>query len=330
MSELRRALIIANSDYQNPCFRGLVSPARDAEELARVLRDASIGGFEQVTTLLNETAAIVSHAIEEFFIFSDPKQDDLLLLYFSGHGVVDEEGHLYLATADTQLVRQSVRRSSTVAAEFVDNTMRRSRSRRQVLVLDCCHSGAFAEGMRVKGELLPPLETHFRAIQGKGRVVLTASTARQFSLEDLSNKRDQPSLYTRILVKGLDSGEADRRGDGQVDLDELHEYLLEQLRVVAPQQTPTKSGYLEGQLYIARTKTVRPAELPENLRTALSASEPWMRQGAVAELEALLRAGHPGMALAAEQALAGMRDNDDSLRVRRSASWPTTAVGNPS
>lgn len=89
MSETRRALIVANFEYQDSGFRRLVSPVRDAEELARVLGDPSIGGFE-VTTLLNENAADVNHKIEEFFIFSEPKPDDLLLLYFSGHGVTDE------------------------------------------------------------------------------------------------------------------------------------------------------------------------------------------------------------------------------------------------
>lgn len=54
-------------------------------------------------------------------------------------------------------------------------------------------------------------------------------------------------------MRGLETGEADRHGDGQVDIEELREYLVERLREDAPYQTPTKSGYLEGQLYIART-----------------------------------------------------------------------------
>jgi MFS family permease len=337
MSEARRALIVANADYQDRSFRGLVSPAHDAEQLARVLRDPSVGGFE-VATLLNEKAAVVNQAIEEFFIFSEPGPNDLLLFYFSGHGITDDEGHLYLATTDMQLVHQTVRRANAVSAEFVDSTMRRSRCRRQVLVLDCCHSGAFAEGMRMKGEQLPAIETHFKGIQGKGRIVLTASTARQFSFEGSTERGGEPSVYTRILVKGLETGEADIHGDGQVDLDELHEYLLEQLHTVAPNQTPTKSGYMEGRLYIARSRSIRPTELPQKLREALNAPEAWLRQGAINELEMLLRADHRGLALGAEQALVHLRDNDDSLKVRAaagtcltafqaSASGPNAAVG---
>lgn len=86
MNENRRALVVANFEYQDPILRRLASPAEDAKELAAVLRNPAIGGFE-VETLLNETAARVSQKVEEFFVFSDSRPDDLLLLYFSGHGV---------------------------------------------------------------------------------------------------------------------------------------------------------------------------------------------------------------------------------------------------
>ena len=315
MSEKRRALIIANLDYQASTLRRLTSPAEDAKELANVLGDPAIGGFE-VETLLNEKSAVVSHTMEEFFVFSNPKPDDLLLLYFSGHGVTDEEGKLYLATTDTQFARQSVRRSSAVSADFVDQVMRRSRSRRQILLLDCCHGGAFAEGMSLKGPL-PGLESHF---QGRGRMVLAASTAVQFSQEGLNQSgQQQPSVYTRILVEGLRSGDADRDGDGWVSLDELHDYVSDRVGAEAPQQTPTKSGHLEGQLYIARTRILRPVELPGTLRVALNDPALFTRRGAVYELKDLLQGEHPGLALAARRALEELRDKDDSFKIRGAA-----------
>jgi formylglycine-generating enzyme required for sulfatase activity/uncharacterized caspase-like protein len=316
MNETRRALIVANSEYQAG-FRGLVSPARDAEELARVLGDPSIGGFE-VTTILDRSAGAISDAIDVFFNHSGARRDDLLLLYFSGHGVTVEDGHLYLAAADSQFAGSVLRRATAVAAGFVDETMRRSRSRRQILILDCCHSGAFAEGMLVKGEL-PNLETSFTPVQGKGRIILTASTGRQFAQEDPDGRPDQPSLYTHFLVRGLETGEADH-GDGEVQIDELHEYLCEQLRLEAPWQTPTKSGYVEGQLYIARTKVVKPAELPRGLRDAFArSSDLYARLGAVTGLEALLQGEHSGLAVAAREALAQLQETDDSSMVREKA-----------
>ncbi len=315
MTERRRALIVANSDYADTAFRRLTAPVEDARELARVLSNPSIGAFE-VETLLNEKSGAVNQAIEDFFVFSEPKPDDFLLLYFSGHGITDEEGQLYLATSDTQMVRQSIRRVTAVGAEFVNTTMRRSRARRQVLMLDCCHSGAFAEAMSVKGQPLPGVETHF---QGKGRVVLTASTGTQFSFEGQESGSLRPSVYTRLLVRALETGEADRDCNGQIDLDELHDYLVERVRAEAPQQTPTKSGYLEGQLFIARAAVVRAAALPVYVQNAIAAPESLTRFGAVYALKELLADPNPGMALAAWQALEALRDKDDSMKVQAAA-----------
>ena len=84
MDQRRSALVIANSEYEDADLRQLVAPARDAEALERVLGDPDVGGFE-VKTLLNRPALEVSLAIEKFFL--NRKRDDLVLLYYSGHGL---------------------------------------------------------------------------------------------------------------------------------------------------------------------------------------------------------------------------------------------------
>ena len=96
----RLALIIASYEYQDDSLRQLVAPAQDAEALARVLKDPDIGGFDEVKVLTNRPSHEVRVEIASFF--ADRKRDDLLLLYFSGHGVKDDDGQLYLATTDTQ------------------------------------------------------------------------------------------------------------------------------------------------------------------------------------------------------------------------------------
>ena len=84
MAEQRSALIIAVSQYQDAGLRQLVAPAQDAEALARVLKDPAIGGFT-VRTLLNQPSYQVNREIEAFF--GNRRTEDLLLLYFSGHGI---------------------------------------------------------------------------------------------------------------------------------------------------------------------------------------------------------------------------------------------------
>jgi uncharacterized caspase-like protein len=168
----RSALIVASYDYQDPGLRRLRAPARDAEALARVLRDRDIGGFD-VRTMLNEPAYVVTEAVEEFF--ADRSPDDLLLLHFSCHGVKDEGGELYFATANTKLRRLG---ATAVAADFVNRRMGRSRSRRVVLLLDCCYAGAFERGIVARAGAGVDIGEQFG---GRGRAVITASSAMEYA-----------------------------------------------------------------------------------------------------------------------------------------------------
>src|SRR5215211_9494623 len=137
------ALIIGNTEYIDPGLAQLTAPGRDAEDFARVLKDQEICAFDDVKVLLNQPEAIVREAIDEFF--HEKKPDDLLVLYFSGHGVRDELGALYLAFKNKIRTRL---RSIAVKSEYIREVMDQRLSKRQVLILDCCNSGAFSQGTK--------------------------------------------------------------------------------------------------------------------------------------------------------------------------------------
>src|SRR5215813_2223228 len=102
MADGRFALVIATSEYSDSTLTQLEAPANDAESLAAVLADPAIGAF-QVETLIDQP---VVHATKEIEAFFDGRaRDDLLLLYFSGHGILDQSARLYFATVDTQVDR---------------------------------------------------------------------------------------------------------------------------------------------------------------------------------------------------------------------------------
>ena len=174
MDRTRSALIIASEQYTDPGLRALRAPASDAQALAAVLRDPDIGGFE-VRTLLDEPAHVVNLTVEEFF--ADRQPGDLLLVHFSGHGIKDQNGELYFAASNTVLGRLG---ATAVAAEFVNRLMSRSRSRRVVLLLDCCYAGAFERGLVARAG--PELGIA-QQLGGRGRAVITASSAMEYAFE---------------------------------------------------------------------------------------------------------------------------------------------------
>ncbi|BAY98523.1 extracellular ligand-binding receptor [Tolypothrix tenuis PCC 7101] len=226
------ALLIGISQY-HPDLTSLPGVEEDIKAMQRVLQNQNICGFDEVKTLLNCDRQTIVDEIEQ--LFSHSEKEDLLLLYFSGHGIKDEYGQLYFATSITRKdERGKLRKATAVEASFVQKIMSNSRSKRQVVILDCCFSGAFAEGLPSKDDGLVDIKNQ---LGGEGRAILTSSTSAQYSLD---------SIYTRYLVKGLETGLADIDNDGKISVEELHEYTKQQVQEAAPAMKPEIYPIKEG------------------------------------------------------------------------------------
>jgi TonB family protein len=310
----KSALIIANWQYEDPLLRALVSPCKDAESLAQVLGDGAIGGFE-VQVLTNVPSYRVCEETEAFF--GDRERDDLLLFYFSGHGVTDDEGQLYYAASNTLHKRL---RSTAVAATWVNDIMNECRSRRQVMLLDCCHSGAFARTKAGGAVNTGKYFTGSTPEEGRGKFILTACDAFQYSFEgEAVEGVGTNSVFTDAVIHGLRTGGADTDHDGLITLDELYDYVFHRVRERTPQQTPRKwASDVEGSVVIAANPNPVEAPLPEDLQAAIDSFVAEIREKAVPRLDKFLRGKHRGLALSAHKTLLALA-TDDSRRVSASA-----------
>ena len=311
------ALIIGNTEYTDPGLAQLTAPGEDVEDFARVLKSADIAGFDKVITLINENISKVNETVDDFFALKKP--DDLLVFYFSGHGVRDEYGALYLAIKNTNRSRL---RSTAIRADYIRESMDQSRSRRQVLILDCCNSGAFAQGTKAEIGGTMGIATTFEGT-GYGRVVLTASDATQFAWEgDKVIGETTNSLFTHFLVKGLE-GEADQDGDGKITVDELYDYAYEEIVNITPKQTPGKWSYKQqGEIVLrqsTRMENIKPVSLPDQLTSEIENPYPEVRLRAVLQLAKLLSGKNLGLARSAREALERIEKEDDSRRVAQAA-----------
>jgi hypothetical protein len=232
------ALIIGNDQYDDPMLSRLVAPGSDISAIASVLRDKEIGGFDYVEELLNSNESAIKKSIAKIAYARQP--EDLLLVYFSGHGMLDDEGRLYLAVKETELQYLS---ATALPATFIDEELKRSYSRRQIIVLDCCHGGAIGVGAKAALGANVDTKSAFSAT-GFGRVVLTATDATQYAWEgDQIRGEGQNSVFTKHLVNGLTSGAADREPDGVISVDEWFDYASKMVRLQRPKQTPRKFIY---------------------------------------------------------------------------------------
>ncbi len=321
MPARRLALVVTVDRYDHPGLRALAAPAADAQALADVLGDPDLGAFE-LEVLHNPNSWAVYERVEG--LLADRSPDDLVLLHFSCHGLKDIGGELYLATSNTVPDRLA---STAVDSAWITKVMQRSRAQRVVLLLDCCYGGAFERGVLARAGDSIDVGDQFRPGhlgEGRGRAVITASTAMEYAFEgtQLSDGAPSgPSVFTGALAEGIRSGDADRDQDGYVALDELYDYVYERVRRHSPQQTPCKWEFgLRGELYVSRNphRRVAPTRLPQELVDLLDHPTPTARLAAVDELARLAAGTNLTRAAAARLALEQMAD-DDSRRVSTAA-----------
>ncbi|HUB72730.1 MAG TPA: caspase family protein [Solirubrobacteraceae bacterium] len=308
----RHALIVAVSNYRETKLRRLRAPAADATALARALGNPAIGDFDVVVSS-DETEGTLRRRIATFF--ADRMPEDLLLLHFSCHGIKNGR-ELYLAATDTEL---GLLTATGIPSSWLSEQMTDCRSKSIVLLLDCCFSGSFPFGMRRRAGGAVDVEGH---LDGRGRAIITASSELEYAYEgDELSGSAVPSIFTRTIVEGLETGEADRDGDKWISVDDLYDYVYDRVKVLTNAQTPRKMSTLEGSLRIARSVYQPPitaADLEPDLVALTKNTIPSARASAVAELAKRLHTGAPGQSFAARQRLEAMAD-DDSRMVAQAA-----------
>lgn len=199
----RIALLICNGTCEG--LPDLDGPARDAERLAAVLADPEVCRFD-VRTLVDRGLLEVRREIAR--VSAEAGEGDTLLLYYSGRGHMDETGgalHLLVADSDMDFVG-----ATTLDADFVLSQLRRSPCRKIVLLVDAPSAGAFFH--------------HNRGIPS-GLYAITSCGA-----DEQCADTPEGGAFTLALCEGLQRAAADRDGDGQVTIDDLHAFVKRWLR----------------------------------------------------------------------------------------------------
>ena len=96
----QRVALLVGTGTHRPPLHELFGPPRDVASLARILSDPLIGGFDEVIPVVNENESTIRRQVGRFL--RNRRRDDLVLVYVSGHGVLDDNGLLYFAATDTE------------------------------------------------------------------------------------------------------------------------------------------------------------------------------------------------------------------------------------
>ena len=118
-------------------------------------------------------------------------QCEFALLYFSGHGYIENNGG-YLITSECS------RGDDGMSLDEVLNIANRSKAKNKIIVLDSCHSGIAGSNSAFEN----------KALLSEGMTILTASSDTQYAME-----KNGKGVFTSLFVDALNGGASNLVGD---------------------------------------------------------------------------------------------------------------------
>jgi hypothetical protein len=248
--------VIGINDYQSA--RDLKYAVNDARSFAAYLTE-QVGVPQDHVFLLTDAEA--SKTKIESLLGTHLKRaaatDDTVIIFYAGHGAVetdpanpDGDGfEKYLLPHDAQL---NDLYASAISMSDIQTIFQRIRAKRLIFISDTCYSGSAGGRTLLASKSRANLSDRFmdRISQGKGRVIISSSSANEISKED---DRLGHGIFSYYLLEGL-RGKADQDSDGIITVDELFAFLSRTVPGASGQdQHPVKKGEMEGELVIGRS-----------------------------------------------------------------------------
>jgi uncharacterized caspase-like protein len=262
----RWAVVIGVGRHESEGIPRLRYAVPDAEAISETLVTSAGFKKEHVLVLTDRTERKptlrnIKWALGTFLARS-AKKEDTVLIFFAGHGApeVDQRGverdglAKYLVPSDAD---PDDLFSTALPMDDLQAIFGRIESDRVVVFLDACYSGAAGgrtfSSKRTRAGQVDELFLE-RLTRSKGRAIITASRPAEVSIElpELGH-----GIFTYYLLQGL-RGAADLNRDGIVSLQELYEYIEQQVsqksRAVGGNQHPMMKGELEGVLPLVKVR----------------------------------------------------------------------------
>ncbi|WP_051386047.1 caspase, EACC1-associated type [Actinokineospora inagensis] len=242
-----RAVLIGTSSYRDARLPDIPVVPRCLTDLARAFADLA------PTVLLDQPDL---SALSTGLTAAMHGVDDVLLVYYVGHGIVGRKHELYLGMPGTDYEHPSF---GSLPYDALRDRVLDSPAATKIVILDCCFSG------RALGE---PLADPAGAVVGQlaidGTYLLTSTESNRVSLV---LPGEPHTAFTGRLLRVLDTGIPDA-GD-HLTIDEVYTHLLAAM-TSAGLPRPQKRGTRTADRYPIAPNRAR-AESPDTLRDRLAA-----------------------------------------------------------
>lgn len=191
------ALVIANADYA--ALPDLETPIRDAQVIAQMLRERY--GFE-VQILLNATHYDVLSALNA--LRRRLTKDDNLLIYYAGHGQLDEESQQgYWLPVDAELDSDA----NWIPTSRISTYLGVIPAKQILIISDSCFSGALTRSSlpQLDRGLTEDEQRHWLEVMSRKRARVALTSGGLTPVMDAGG--DGHSVFNRALTEALASNE---------------------------------------------------------------------------------------------------------------------------
>jgi hypothetical protein len=231
-------LAIGITNYRDRALQ-LSHAAADAQELVQKLQRRGQGLFTAIEVKsLVDSAATLSN-IEAAFreLAMKVQEHDVFVLHLAGHGATIDGAYHFLPW-DLVYTNQHALHMGSVHEERLSQWLGLIKAQKSLILLDTCYSGAVIKNL-VAMRSIDEKGAIDRLMRVTGRVLISASTERQFALEGYAGH----GVFTHVLLQGLDGQAADH--DGFITVNELISYVSKEV----PRLTKDKWGYEQFPMY---------------------------------------------------------------------------------
>jgi tetratricopeptide (TPR) repeat protein len=254
----RWAIVIGVSEHEHlPAEAQLRFAHRDAEDFATFLRSTAGGGLPsshvRLLTDKGATLATIRAALHTWLVDS-AKPEDVVYVFFAGHGVVAERNEGYFLAADSD--PQNLHATGLSFAEVEQTLSSRLKASLVVFTADACHAGQLGWTTYAAGNTGKTSEA-LEGIAPRDRAILKLLSARptERSYEDAKWDGGH-GVFTFSLLEAL-RGRADKDGDRFVRAAEVIDFVSQRVAAeTSTKQNPRVAGTFDARLPLA----VLPAE----------------------------------------------------------------------
>ncbi len=197
---MRYAILIGNDSTKNEGFPRLDSIHKGLKKMNTLLSNQSGLNYE-ITQLINPDAAELRICILD--ISRRANSDDFIFLYYSGHGILDNDKSFYFLCSDS---KPQFIEATCVESDFVLSMFCKSLCQNFFILIDASFSGALFNNVRK----LP-----------KGMVAITACGEDENTSDEVEG-----GVFSQTLFKGLESDYIDSDRDGKITITNIYEYFL--------------------------------------------------------------------------------------------------------